>query len=146
MLKAFTISMAPKNLQTTITMLSCLILVLNATCYRPTKPDIAVRLQGEGDTGECWNALLELKSCSNEIVLFLLNGESYLGMDCCRAIRTITHGCWPSMLSSIGFSSEEADILRDYCGSKAPPQPTAMMKSMVSSPAETPVQAPMDGY
>ncbi|KAK1403974.1 Egg cell-secreted protein 1.4 [Heracleum sosnowskyi] len=134
--------MAPKNLQTTITMLSCLLLVLNATCYTSKNVDIAGRLEGEGDTGECWNALLDLKSCSNEIVLFLLNGESYLGMDCCRAIRTITHGCWPSMFSSLGFTSAEADILRDYCTSKSPPQPTALMESMVSSPAEAPIEAP----
>lgn len=138
--------MAPKNVQTTITALSCFILVLNATCYTPMKPNIAARLEGEGDTGECWNALLELKSCSNEIVLFLLNGESYLGMDCCRAIRTITHGCWPSMLSSVGFNSEEADILRDYCTSKSPPQPAAVMDSMVGSPAEAPIEAPFNGY
>lgn len=132
--------MAHKNLQTTITVLSCLVMVLNATCYRATNVDIAARLEGEGETGECWNALLELKSCSNEIVLFLMNGESYLGMDCCRAIRTITHGCWPSMLSSIGFTSQEGDILRDYCSSKSPPQPAAVMEySMVSSPAEAPV-------
>ncbi|XP_071715456.1 egg cell-secreted protein 1.2-like [Rutidosis leptorrhynchoides] len=65
---------------------------------------------------DCWSALLELKSCSNEIILFFLNGDSYLTMDCCRAIRTITHECWPSMLTSLGFTSEEGDILQDYCG------------------------------
>ncbi|WMV26776.1 hypothetical protein MTR67_020161 [Solanum verrucosum] len=68
----------------------------------------------------CWNALFELKSCTNEIILFFFNGESYLGKDCCRAIRTITYNCWPSMLSSVGFTAEEVDILRGYCGTPSP--------------------------
>ncbi|KAG9139421.1 hypothetical protein Leryth_017333 [Lithospermum erythrorhizon] len=71
----------------------------------------------------CWNALMELKSCTNEIILFFLNGESYMGMDCCKAIRIITYECWPSMLTSLGYTSEEGDILLDYCGgTKTSPQ------------------------
>ncbi|XP_076901368.1 egg cell-secreted protein 1.5-like [Bidens hawaiensis] len=85
-----------------------------------------VRLQGEKDSGglvDCWNALLELNSCTNEIVLFFVNGETYLSIDCCRAIRTITYGCWPSMLTSLGFTSEEGDVLQGYCGGAPLPQP-----------------------
>lgn len=85
-----------------------------------------VRLQeSEGGNGmmECWNALLELKWCTNEIILFLFNGESYLGLDCCKAIRVISLHCWPSMLNSLGFTSEEGDILRDYCGTSSSPEP-----------------------
>ncbi|KAK9127141.1 hypothetical protein Syun_015938 [Stephania yunnanensis] len=77
------------------------------------------RIYAEGGMMECWNALLELKSCSNEIVLFFLNGESYLGQDCCRGIRTIMFQCWPSMLTSIGFTAEEGDVLRGYCDASA---------------------------
>jgi Prolamin-like len=73
------------------------------------------RLQLSGGLVDCWNALTELKSCTSEIVLFFLNGESYLTIDCCHAIRTITFHCWPSMLSTVGFTAEEADILRGYC-------------------------------
>ncbi|XP_077240019.1 egg cell-secreted protein 1.2-like [Tasmannia lanceolata] len=84
--------------------------------------DLEARLQGEGGFTQCWNALFELRSCSNEIVLFFLNGESYLGLDCCRAIRVITRQCWPSMLASIGFTAQEGDILRGYCdATTAPP-------------------------
>ncbi|KAI9165474.1 hypothetical protein LWI28_014801 [Acer negundo] len=39
---------------------------------------------------ECWNALLEVKSCSNEIILFFLNGQANIGSDCCRSIAIIT--------------------------------------------------------
>ncbi|XP_072950462.1 egg cell-secreted protein 1.2-like [Typha angustifolia] len=80
---------------------------------------------GGGGLVDCWNALLEIKSCTNEIVLFFLNGESYLGLDCCRAIRTITLHCWPSMLTSLGFTSQEGDILRGYCDAEAGPAPAA---------------------
>ncbi|KAF6166053.1 hypothetical protein GIB67_012950 [Kingdonia uniflora] len=31
--------------------------------------------EGGGGLGDYWNALFELKSCTNEIVLFFLNGE-----------------------------------------------------------------------
>ncbi|KMZ59597.1 Egg cell-secreted protein 1.4 [Zostera marina] len=65
--------------------------------------------------GNCWSALFKLSSCTNEIILFFVNGESYLGMECCRSIRIITHQCWPSMLSSVGYTAEEGDILRGYC-------------------------------
>lgn len=96
--------------------------------------DIVARLQleggengGEGSMPVCWNALFEIKSCTNEIILFFFNGESYLGKDCCKAIRTITYNCWPSMLTSIGFTAEEVDILRGYCGTPSP-QPAVAIK------------------
>ncbi|KAI3513612.1 hypothetical protein L1887_20948 [Cichorium endivia] len=114
----------------TLLLLSCLVTFeVGSTArklhvIRPGQGLVA-RLQGEKDGGqmECWNALLELKSCTNEIILFFLNGDSYLTMDCCRAIRVITHGCWPSMLTSLGFTSEEGDILKGYCGGSPRPQP-----------------------
>ncbi|XP_078427646.1 egg cell-secreted protein 1.2-like [Wolffia australiana] len=81
-----------------------------------------------GGMVDCWGALYELRSCTNEVVLFFLNGESYIGHDCCRAIRIITHQCWPNMLSSIGFTAEEGDVLRDYCDVEAtgPPAPVSL--------------------
>lgn len=83
---------------------------------------------GSGGLSDCWNAMMELRSCTNEIVLFFLNGESYLSIPCCRAIRLITHKCWPSMFVSIGFTAQEGDILRGYCDAEAaaaspPPSP-----------------------
>ncbi|XP_076925219.1 egg cell-secreted protein 1.2-like [Bidens hawaiensis] len=95
---------------------------------------LVARLQGEKNNGElmdCWNALFELKSCTNEIILFFLNGDTYLSTECCRAIRVITHGCWPSMLASLGFTSEEGDILRGYCGGAPLPQPAMLEGSNV---------------
>uniref|UniRef100_A0A5K1CXV3 Prolamin-like domain-containing protein n=1 Tax=Nymphaea colorata TaxID=210225 RepID=A0A5K1CXV3_9MAGN len=37
-------------------------------------------------------------------------------MSCCGAIRMITYNCWPSMLSSLGFTAKEGNILEGYCG------------------------------
>ncbi|KAI3465992.1 hypothetical protein Pfo_022655 [Paulownia fortunei] len=89
-----------------------------------------LKLDEQGPTS-CWDALFELQSCSGEVVLFFLNGETQLGPNCCNAIRTIEHQCWPSMLGSLGITTEESDILRGYCdatadgGSSAPP-PTSV--------------------
>ncbi|XP_062203418.1 egg cell-secreted protein 1.2-like [Phragmites australis] len=82
---------------------------------------------GGGGFMECWDALVELRSCTNEIVLFFVNGESYIGPECCLAIRGATRHCWPAMLASVGFTAQEADVLRGFCdaeagaGAQAPP-------------------------
>ncbi|KAI4383512.1 hypothetical protein MLD38_009343 [Melastoma candidum] len=84
--------------------------------------DLAARLEGgRGGMADCWTALVELKSCSSEIVLFFLNGETVIGPECCRAIEIITHNCWPAMLASLGFTSEEGNILRGYCDAASSP-------------------------
>ncbi|CAL9764278.1 unnamed protein product [Musa acuminata subsp. burmannicoides] len=80
---------------------------------------------GGGGLVDCWNALLELRSCTNEIVLFFINGESFLGLDCCRAIRVITRHCWTSMLTTLGFTTQESDLLRGYCDFEATAPPPA---------------------
>ncbi|CAL9121910.1 unnamed protein product [Musa textilis] len=92
---------------------------------------------GGGGLVDCWNALLELRSCTNEIVLFFINGESYLGLDCCRAIRVITRHCWTSMLTTLGFSTQESDILRGYCDfeTTAPPPAPALPPPPTTAPA-----------
>ncbi|KAK1263138.1 Egg cell-secreted protein 1.2 [Acorus gramineus] len=95
---------------------------------------------GGGSFTDCFNALVEIKSCTNEIILFFLNGEMYLGLGCCRAIRVITRQCWPSMLVSIGFTAEEGDILRGYCDAttSAPPQPKTTIGGGGPAPAPGP--------
>ncbi|XP_050386144.1 egg cell-secreted protein 1.4-like [Argentina anserina] len=71
--------------------------------------------EGKGGLVECGNALVELKSCSQEIVVYFLNGKADIGVDCCKAIATITRHCWPAMLTSLGFTVEQGDVLRGYC-------------------------------
>ncbi|RZC85841.1 hypothetical protein C5167_026513 [Papaver somniferum] len=85
------------------------------TSIRYPGHNLAARINADDDGAgmvECWNALYELRSCTNEIMLFFMDGEMYLGFECCRAIRIITRDCWPSMPTSVGFTAEEGDILR----------------------------------
>ncbi|XP_073280570.1 egg cell-secreted protein 1.1-like [Primulina huaijiensis] len=93
------------------------------------KTSLSTRLMlVEDGSSPCWDSLLELHSCSGEVVLFFLNGETHLGPSCCNAIRIIQRQCWPSMLGSLGISTEESDILRGYCdatAAKGPPPPSS---------------------
>ncbi|KAL8510008.1 hypothetical protein ACS0TY_017004 [Phlomoides rotata] len=91
-------------------------LMISARKPDPTSSLFArLKLDQEGGPNSCWDALFELQSCSSEVVLFFLNGETHLGDNCCTAIRTIERHCWPSMLGTIGITSEESDVLRGYC-------------------------------
>ena len=92
-----------------------------------------IKTSGEGGLVECGNALVELKSCSQEIVVYFLNGKADIGADCCKAIATITRHCWPAMLNSLGFTAEQGDILRGYCDAAA----TAV--TTVAAPAAAPL-------
>ncbi|KAH9681653.1 3-isopropylmalate dehydratase large subunit [Citrus sinensis] len=64
---------------------------------------------------------MELKSCSNDIVIFFLNSQTDIGPDCCHAIDIITCNYWPAMLTSLGFTVEEGNILRDYYNASSAP-------------------------
>ncbi|KAL1566355.1 egg cell-secreted protein 1.2-like [Salvia divinorum] len=94
-------------------------------------PSLAARLRVAEEEGPstCWDALTELHSCTVEVVMFFLNGETTLGANCCSAIRVIEHQCWPSMLGTLGITAQEGDVLRGYCdaadGGGAPPPPRA---------------------
>ncbi|XP_028757258.1 egg cell-secreted protein 1.3-like [Neltuma alba] len=70
---------------------------------------------GGGESNKCWDSLFQLQACTGEVISFFLNGETYLGPGCCRAIRVVGHDCWPAMLSSLGFTVEEAEVLLGYC-------------------------------
>lgn len=105
-----------------LTLIACLVVYGTATRDLVMKPkqDISARLEtNNGDLVDCWSSLLELKSCTNEIVLFFINGVADIGPGCCRAITVITHNCWPAMLTSLGFTAEEGNILRGYCDAAA---------------------------
>ncbi|XP_047328703.1 egg cell-secreted protein 1.2-like [Impatiens glandulifera] len=85
--------------------------------------------EGNGTSYLCWESMFELRSCTGEMVSFFLNGETYLGTECCRAIETIQRHCWPSLFGSIGYTTQESDILYDYCATElahtlpSPPPP-----------------------
>ncbi|KAI3733532.1 hypothetical protein L6452_12975 [Arctium lappa] len=95
------------------------ILVHSRPLITANGPTLAARLNSDdgqdGGSIGCWETLFELQACTGEIILFFLNGETYLGTGCCRAIEKIEKQCWPSLLVSLGFTTEEGDILRGYC-------------------------------
>ncbi|GAY57074.1 hypothetical protein CUMW_176600 [Citrus unshiu] len=66
---------------------------------------------------------MELKSCSNKIIILFLNSQANIGPNCCRAIDIITRNCWPAMLTSLEFTAEEGNILRGYCDASSAPSP-----------------------
>ncbi|KAG6513880.1 hypothetical protein ZIOFF_024217 [Zingiber officinale] len=108
--------------------------------WRGSAMHLAARLQSDG-MKLCWDSLMELRSCIGEVVLFFLNGETYLGPGCCRAIRVIEHHCWAAevMLAALGFTPQEGDVLRGYCDAEAgaasppPPPPIAQGPKVESS-------------
>ncbi|KAL5560200.1 hypothetical protein UlMin_036411 [Ulmus minor] len=85
---------------------------------------VRLKLNLEGESSTCWDSLIDLQACSGEVILFFLNGETYLGPSCCHAIRTITHQCWPAMFTTLGFTTQEVDILQGYCDAETPAPPS----------------------
>lgn len=79
---------------------------------------MAQRKDGQGSSQQqCWETLLQIKSCTGEIVLSLLEGEAYLGSGCCHALRAFEQRCWAAdaVLSIIGFTPQEGDMLKKFC-------------------------------
>ncbi|GAY45259.1 hypothetical protein CUMW_088150 [Citrus unshiu] len=54
-----------------------------------------------------------------------------IGPDCCRAFDIITYNCWPAMLTSIGFTAEEGNILRGYCDVSSAPSPGGLASCLL---------------
>ncbi|XP_021729152.1 egg cell-secreted protein 1.1-like [Chenopodium quinoa] len=77
---------------------------------------------GSSSSVNCWASMFELQYCTGEVIQFFYEGETYLGPNCCRAIRVIEHHCWPNMLATLGFTTEEGDILQGYCDSEGDQQ------------------------
>ncbi|KAE9608724.1 putative Prolamin-like domain-containing protein [Lupinus albus] len=85
---------------------------------RPLTPNTttsthATRL-GFDDNNKCWETLFELQSCSGEVMMFFLNGETYLGSGCCHALLTIAQQC-STLITTLGLTQHECDIMRGYC-------------------------------
>jgi len=91
--------------------------------------NLSTRLKLDEGSPDCWNSLLQLQACTGEIVLFFLSGETQLGRICCQALSTIGEHWWPSMIDTLGFNTEESQILEGYCDkavdSTAPSPPAA---------------------
>lgn len=104
---------------------------------------------GSGNLVDCWNAALELKSCTDEIVKFFMsrNGTAEpdvtggIDRDCCGAIGLIAKECWSVMFTSLGLTTMEGNMLREYCDFQAEnlvfsPSPSPAPETMALSPVE----------
>ncbi|KAK3230132.1 hypothetical protein Dsin_002013 [Dipteronia sinensis] len=102
-----------------LTLLTAMFMACYVTNARPLHPSLSLiaRLKLDDESPNCWQSLIQLQSCTGEIILFFLNGETYLGHGCCQAMHTISHQCWPNMINTLGFTSEEGDILEGFCES-----------------------------
>ncbi|ESQ27444.1 hypothetical protein EUTSA_v10019517mg [Eutrema salsugineum] len=109
----------------TFTMTLMLMVASSTVTARPlVKPTVGApspssslvyRLRLDEDTGYCWDSLMQLQHCSGELIMFFLNGETYIGPGCCGAIRTVGSKCWPTMIGVLGFTAQEGDMLQGYC-------------------------------
>ncbi|KAG8634649.1 egg cell-secreted protein 1.1 [Manihot esculenta] len=98
-------------------------ILVAASCYygamahplAASSSSLIARLKLDEQSSGCWDSLIQLQACTGEIIVFFLNGETYLGQGCCRAVRTISRQCWPNMIDTLGFTEEEGDILEGYC-------------------------------
>ncbi|XP_019237024.1 PREDICTED: egg cell-secreted protein 1.4-like [Nicotiana attenuata] len=97
----------------------------------------------EGSILECWNAHGEIKSCTNEIVAYFTIGKIDIDLPCCQAISVITHHCWPTMLSTLGFTPEQTNILRGYCDASKSAT-TNVSSNSTPAPSPSPLVLPLD--
>ncbi|BFG40819.1 hypothetical protein CerSpe_270930 [Prunus speciosa] len=77
--------------------------------------NLEARLNLDEESSNCWDSLFQLQTCAGEVVMFFLNGETYLGHDNCEAIRTIEHKCWLALLGTLEFTTKETNVLKGYC-------------------------------
>ncbi|XP_019057897.1 PREDICTED: egg cell-secreted protein 1.1-like [Tarenaya hassleriana] len=106
--------MAPKP-YLSITLITFMLIMASTATARPvakredspstTAESLVHRLKLDEETGYCWDSLIELQHCTGELIMFFLNGETYIGPGCCRAIRTVGQKCWPNMMGVLGQQS-----------------------------------------
>ncbi|XP_022777254.1 egg cell-secreted protein 1.2-like [Durio zibethinus] len=99
-----------------------------------TTTDLMARLKLDEESTNCWDSLIQLQSCTGELIMFFLNGETDLGHSCCQAIRTISHQCWPSMIDALGFTKEETHVLEGYCDHEDDQSPRSVGSSKLLVP------------
>ncbi|KAF3613225.1 putative egg cell-secreted protein 1.1-like, partial [Capsicum annuum] len=93
-------------------MLTCSVITNLSNVNSSREIPILPRLDesNQGSILECFNAFGEIKSCTNEIIAYFTIGTIDTDLPCCQAISVITHHCWPSMLTTLGFTLEQTNI------------------------------------
>uniref|UniRef100_A0A9I9CU77 Prolamin-like domain-containing protein n=2 Tax=Cucumis melo TaxID=3656 RepID=A0A9I9CU77_CUCME len=97
------------------------------------KVSLATRLNLESNASDCWGSLFQLEACSSEIITFFLNGKINLSPKCCQSVKIIQHKCWPTLLGSLGYTADEANVLAVYCDTTGNNHPTPPSTSLPPS-------------
>ncbi|CAN8251601.1 unnamed protein product [Cochlearia groenlandica] len=106
-----------------LTLMITILLLTEARNLQTTTTAETADHSGAGNLMDCWNAALELKSCTEEIVKFFLsrNGTTEPGVyggidkDCCGAVGLIVKDCWAVMFTTLGLTTMQANNLVEYC-------------------------------
>ncbi|CAL9020277.1 unnamed protein product [Prunus brigantina] len=61
--------------------------------------NLEARLNLDEKSSNCWNSLFQLQAWHG----------------CCEAIQTIEYQCWPALHGTLGFTTEETNVLKGYC-------------------------------
>ncbi|KAG5238617.1 hypothetical protein OIU76_015091 [Salix suchowensis] len=96
--------------------------------------NLTARLKLDEESSDCWGSLIQLQACTGEIILFFLNGETQLGQGCCQALHTIGEHCWPNMIGTLGFTTEEGQILEGYCDRAADSKDPSVTNAVPKQP------------
>ncbi|XP_010444417.1 PREDICTED: egg cell-secreted protein 1.5-like [Camelina sativa] len=123
------------------------VIIMVAEARKIQVSTLATDHSGAGNLMDCWNAGLELKSCTDEIVKFFLsqiatNGAAVKGgidKDCCGAVGLIEKDCWSVMFTSLGLTTMEGNNLREYCdfqAEKSEWSPSPAPETFALSPVE----------
>ncbi|KAB1210653.1 Egg cell-secreted protein 1.4 [Morella rubra] len=121
--------MAPKHVFVLLISILVACLWANVAASRDLDIKPGYEVVGNFEIGEdqahCLTSLAEMKSCSTEVVHFLVKRETNLATGCCLAISTMANHCSPSTLSQFGFTPEVYTPLRAHCNAKSSsPTPT----------------------
>lgn len=81
--------------------------------------------EGSGSVDDCWKAIADIQSCSNEYELFLSKTTSDIDDSCCQPIELITRECYHDMLTNLGFNLNESRALLGYCDDQSAPAPAS---------------------
>ena len=106
-------------------LLACLWANVISTTDLPIKQGYKVvsTFDVSGDQVDCLKLLVDMRSCSNGIVGFLLKTQNNLHPDCCHSISTINNNCSPTTLESFGFTTEVVNTLQGHCDEASNPAP-----------------------
>ncbi|KAJ6706469.1 PROTEIN putative EXPRESSED-RELATED [Salix purpurea] len=66
--------------------------------------NLSARLKLDEESPNCWDSLFQLQACIRE--MFYSSST---------ALSTVGEHCWPNMIGTLGFTTEESQILDDYC-------------------------------